>query len=89
MLNLDYLQNLPRDVPLYDLIENNRLAAFLRQQGYRFAFFLIGFRVTFQNRNADLQLPPAEGGPERVRCSLAEHHHVAGAAERGVRVGWV
>ena len=67
MLNLDYLQNLPRDLPLYDLIENNRLAGFLKQQGYRFAFFPTGFRVTFQNRNADLQLPP----PREVRGEFA------------------
>jgi hypothetical protein len=67
MLNLDYLQSLPRDIPLYDLIENNRLAGFLKQQGYRFAFFPTGFRVTFQNRNADLQLPP----PREIRGEFA------------------
>jgi hypothetical protein len=67
MLNLDYLQNLPRDVSLNDLIENNRLVGFLKQQGYRFAFFPTGFRVTFQNRNADLQLPP----PREVRGEFA------------------
>lgn len=67
MLNLDYLQNLPRDVNLYDVIENNRLAAFLKLQGYRFAFFPTGLRITFQNRTADLQLP----APREVRSEFA------------------
>jgi hypothetical protein len=67
MLNLDYLQNLPHDITLYDLIENNRLARFLKQQGYRFVFFPTGFRVTWQNRNADVQLPP----PKEVRDEFA------------------
>lgn len=67
MLNLDYLQNLPRESNLYDLIEHNRLAAFLKHQGYRFAFFPTGFRVTFQNRNADVQLP----APKEVRGEFA------------------
>jgi len=67
MLNLDYLQNLPHDVSLYDLIENNRLARFLKQQGYRFVFFPTGFRITWQNRNADVQLPP----PREVRGEFA------------------
>ena len=67
MLNLDYLQNLPRDLSLYDLIEHNRLAGFLKRQGYRFAFFPTGFRITFQNRNADLQLPK----PREVRGEFA------------------
>ncbi len=56
MLNLDYLQNLPRDLDLYHVIENNRLAAFLKAQGYRFAFFPTGYRLTFQNRAADVHL---------------------------------
>lgn len=67
MLNLEYLQQLPRGVPLYDLIENNRVASFLKQQGYRFVFFPTGFRVTWQNRNADMQLPP----PREVRGEFA------------------
>lgn len=67
MLNLEYLQNLPRDVSLYDLIENNRLAGFLKQQGYRFVFFPTGFRITWQNRKADVQLPP----PREVRGEFA------------------
>jgi hypothetical protein len=67
MLNLDYLQNLPHDAPLYDLVENNRLAGFLKQQGYRFVFFPTGFRITWQNRNADVQLPP----PREVRGEFA------------------
>ncbi len=57
MLNLDYVQNLPRQIHLFDLIENNRLAAFLKQRDYRFVFFPTGFKFTSRNRNADLQLP--------------------------------
>ena len=57
MLNLDYVQNLPGQVHLFDLIENNRLEAFLRQRHYRFVFFPTGFKFTSRNRNADLQLP--------------------------------
>jgi hypothetical protein len=63
MLNLDHIQNLPRQFHLNDLIENNRLAAFLKLQGYRFVFFPTPFNVTYQNRNADLQLP----APKEVR----------------------
>ncbi len=57
MLNLDYVHHLPREVHLYDLIENNRLAAFLKLHGYRFVFFPTPFKFTSQNRNADLQIP--------------------------------
>jgi hypothetical protein len=57
MLNLDYIQHLPRQVHLFDLIENNRLATFLKQRNYRFVFFPTGFKFTSRNRNADLQLP--------------------------------
>ncbi|MGH7580012.1 MAG: hypothetical protein ACREM9_07560 [Gemmatimonadales bacterium] len=67
LLNLDYIQNLPPQLHLYDLVEDNRLAAFLKGQGYRFAFFPTGFRITFQNRNADLQLP----APREVRGEFA------------------
>lgn len=63
LLNLDYVQNLPRQVHLYDLIEHNRLAAFLKREGYRFVFFPTPFKFTSQNRNADLQLP----APKHVR----------------------
>jgi hypothetical protein len=66
MLNLDYIHNLPRQFHLYDLIENNRLAAFLKLQGYRFVFFPTPFKFTYQNRNADLQLP----APKEVRGEL-------------------
>jgi hypothetical protein len=66
MLNLDYLHNLPRQFHLYDLIENNRLAAFLRQQGYRFVFLPTPFKFTHQNRIADLQLP----APKEIRGEL-------------------
>ncbi len=58
MLNLDYVQNLPLQRNLDALIEDNRLAAFLKQQGYRFVFFPTPFKFTSHNRNADLQLPP-------------------------------
>jgi hypothetical protein len=67
MLNLDYLQNLPPEANLYDIVENNRLAVFLKRQGYRFVFFPTGFRITFQNRNADLQLP----APKEVKSEFA------------------
>jgi hypothetical protein len=63
MLNLDYIDHLPRRYRLEDLVENNRLATFLRAQGYRFVFFPTQFKVTNQNRNADLQLPE----PKEVR----------------------
>lgn len=63
MLNLDYIHNLPPQFHLYDLIENNRLAGFLKLQGYRFVFFPTPFKFTHQNRNADLQLP----SPKEVR----------------------
>jgi hypothetical protein len=67
MLNLDYVQRFPPQVHLFDLIENNRLAAFLKQRGYRFVFFPSGFSFTARNRNADLQLPePTEVGSEFV-----------------------
>jgi hypothetical protein len=38
-------------------IENSRLAAFLRQRGYRFVFVPSAFDVTRRNRYADLQIP--------------------------------
>jgi hypothetical protein len=61
MLNLDYIQNLPPRGDLNVLIEHNRLAAFLKAQGYRFVFFPTPFKFTSQNRMADLQLPaPSE-----------------------------
>ncbi len=67
MLNLDYLQSFPGEWNLYDLVEHNRLAAFLKQRGYRFVFFPTGWRITFQNRNADLQLP----APKEVESEFA------------------
>lgn len=67
MLNLDYIQNLPRGSNLYDVVEHNRLAAFLKRQGYRFVFFPTGWRITFQNRNADVQLP----APKEVESEFA------------------
>lgn len=61
MLNLEYVHNLSREQHLNDLIENNRLAIFLKDQGYRFVFFPTPFKFTSHNRNADLQIPlPSE-----------------------------
>jgi hypothetical protein len=59
MLNFDYVQNLSRQDDLFDVIEHNRLAAFLQQRGYRFAFFPTGYRLTVQNRTADVELTPS------------------------------
>ena len=56
MLNLDYVQNLPRQSNLFNVIENNRLAEFLKLRGYRFAFFPTGYRLTAENRTADVEL---------------------------------
>jgi hypothetical protein len=47
-------------------IENNRLAAFLQQHGYRFVFLPSVFDVTRRNRYADLQLPD----PRDVRADF-------------------
>ncbi|HEY9505013.1 MAG TPA: hypothetical protein VIQ27_03495 [Gemmatimonadales bacterium] len=66
LLNLDYLHNLPPELRLGDLVEHNRLVAFLKERGYRFVFFPSAYRITFQNRNADLQLPL----PKQVRSEF-------------------
>jgi hypothetical protein len=58
MLNLDYIQNLPRQHLFNKPIENNRLTGFLKREGYRFVFFPTPFEFTAKNRHADLQLPP-------------------------------
>jgi hypothetical protein len=58
MLNLDYIQNIPRKQLLNAPIENNQLAGFLKREGYRFVFFPTAFEFTAKNRHADLQLPP-------------------------------
>ena len=47
-------------------IENNRLAAFLKERGYRFIFLPSAFDVTRRNRYADLQLPD----PRDVRADF-------------------
>jgi hypothetical protein len=61
LLNLDYIQNLGLRGDLKPFIEYNRMAAFLKGQGYRFVFFPTPFKFTSQNRAADLQLPaPSE-----------------------------
>jgi hypothetical protein len=57
MLNLDYLQDLPLSYGLDDLIDQNRMAAFLKRHGYRFVFFPTAFKFTSHNRQADLELP--------------------------------
>jgi hypothetical protein len=67
MLNLDYLENLPRDLSLFDLIENNRLAAFLKAQGYRFIFFPTRYRLTFRSRAADVEV----AAPKEVLTEFA------------------
>jgi len=72
MLNLRYLDDLtarfgdrgPWEVA-YPLIENNRLAAFLRDHGYTIATMPTAFAGTRLNRYADRQLiPPSEVRPE-------------------------
>ncbi len=73
MLNLNYLDDLPdrfgvdnhRWELVYPLIENNQLAAFLREQGYGYVFFPSAFAPTRQSRIADAQLPdPSQIRPE-------------------------
>jgi hypothetical protein len=73
MLNLDYLDDLlerfgvnNEDWELvYPLIENNQLASFLRNQGYRYVFFPSAFAPTRESRMADAQLPsPSQIRPE-------------------------
>jgi hypothetical protein len=59
MLNLDYIQSIPPAYGLDDLIDRNRMAAFLKRRGYRFVFFPTAFKFTSHNRLADLELPPA------------------------------
>jgi hypothetical protein len=59
MLNLDYLQNLPSSYGLDHLVDQNRMAAFLKRHGYRFVFFPTAFKFTSHSRQADLELPPA------------------------------
>jgi hypothetical protein len=73
MLNFDYLDDLPKRFGIdngdwelvYPLVENNRLAALLRSQGYRYVFFPSAFAATRQSRLADAQLPsPSQIRPE-------------------------
>jgi hypothetical protein len=42
---------------IYDAVEGNRLAAFLKERGYRFVFTPTAYGATRRNRFADLQLP--------------------------------
>jgi hypothetical protein len=69
MLNLDYLQNLPHTDRLDDLVDQNRLAAFLKYHGYRFVFFPTAFKFTSHNRQADVELPPARELAGEFRAS--------------------
>jgi len=79
MLNLRYLDFLntkygadTRWEVEYPVVENNRLAAFLRAQGYRYIFFPTEFGGTRQNRYADLQIPlPREVVPEVTSAWLS------------------
>jgi Sulfatase len=73
MLNFDYLDDLPARFGtenedwklIYPLIENHRLASFLRGHGYRYVFFPSAFPPTRQSRIADAQLPsPSQIRPE-------------------------
>jgi hypothetical protein len=73
MLNLDYLDDVPRRFGVendqwelvYPLIEDNKLAAFLRERGYRYVFFPSAFAPTRKSRIADAQLPsPSQIRPE-------------------------
>jgi hypothetical protein len=73
MLNFDYLDDLPKRFGVdnenwelvYPLVENNRLATFLRDHGYRYVFFPSAFAATRRSRIADAQLPlPSQIRPE-------------------------
>jgi hypothetical protein len=73
MLNLDYLDDVPRRFGvennqwelLYPLIEDNKLAAFLRGRGFRYVFFPSAFAPTRKSRIADAQIPsPSHIRPE-------------------------
>jgi hypothetical protein len=73
MLNFDYLDDLPNRFGIdnenwelvYPLVENNKLAAFLQDHGYRYIFFPSAFAATRQSRIADAQLPsPSQIRPE-------------------------
>jgi hypothetical protein len=69
MLNLDYLQKLPSTDRLDDLIDQNRMAAFLKRHGYRFVFFPTPFKFTSHNRQADVELPPSREVAGEFRAS--------------------
>ena len=80
MLNLEYLDWLPDSLGIdnprwadaYYLVENNRLASFFREHGYRFVFVPSAFGVTRENRYADVQIPkPEDIRPEFVTAWLA------------------
>lgn len=80
MLNIEYLDWLPDSLGIdnprwadaYHLVENNRLASFFRDRGYRFVFLPTAYGVTRENRYADVQLPdPVDIRPEFVTAWLA------------------
>jgi hypothetical protein len=65
LLNYRYLDDLPADPEaetrttayVNHLVEDNAVWRFLQARHYRFIFFPTGFRVTWSNRFADLQVP--------------------------------
>ncbi len=68
MLNWDYIHKLTRldpssreQLPVYEYIENNRTVRALKRMGYRFVFFPTSFRMSSNNRFADIQLGQTEG----------------------------
>ena len=80
MLNVEYLDWLPDSLGIdnprwadaYHLVENNRVASFLRERGYRFVFLPNAYGVSRENRYADVQLPdPKDIRPEFVTAWLA------------------
>lgn len=67
-------------------IENAQLLTFLRDKGYRFAFFPTSFNATWENKNADLVIT----APRRVRRRSPFHTFRANApfdALLGLRCG--
>ena len=87
MLNLRYLNDLTAQYGnrsewelVYPLIENNRLAAFLRSRGYTIVTLPTAFSGTRENRYADLEIPD----PRDVRSEIYARwvHTTAGPALR-------
>jgi len=94
MLNMEYLDSSVARVGTtslsraasYAAIERNRLAAFLREHGYRFVFSPTAYGATRRNRYADVQIPdPHAIRPEFVTAwykstPLPTMHRLACAA---------